>query len=566
MKDLKPRGSFDFPHTLRVFLGLRMIVLALVLGAGIMIAQLSQDDFSVGPLYLLLVLSYLAGGVLYASVRLGVKPLIGVWFMMVVDIALETAILHFSGGVTGQFALVFCLSIIAAAFLLQVPGGLGIALLASVSYVGYGLLETRGFVTPPGTERGQIEPWSYGFLQMYMHVSVFFLVGAVGGYLAERTKLKGRLLESAETELKLLKIDTDNILKHMSSGVLVIDSDGKILSINPVAEQILGVDKNEVQSRDMREVFDTVVPEFANELVRALRSDESRHRHEFNANRRGRHPLPLGISISQLKDDDDQRRGIIAVFQDLTEVRNMQERIRRADRLAAIGELSAGIAHEIRNPLASISGSIEMLSNELKLSGEHRRLMELIAKESDRLDRIINDFLEFARVRPPSRTEVSISDCLEDVAVLLQNNAAVSCRVNAETTEECKDLMVRVDEEQMKQVFLNLGLNACEAMPQGGELRIQANLVDGGLLRIIFADHGQGIPEEARGRLFEPFYTTKDGGTGLGLAIANKIVEAHGGRIEAGNHEGGGAEFVITFDRSVLRARTSEHDKTSSLT
>jgi two-component system sensor histidine kinase PilS (NtrC family) len=539
-----------------------MIVLALIVGAGIMIAQLSQDDFSAAPLYVLLVASYVVGAVYYSALHLGVKPVVAVWLLMIVDVALETAFIHFSGGTTSQFSLVFCLTIIAAAFLLQVPGGLGIAVFASLGYICYGLLEVKGVVTPRGLENTPANV-PYGYLRTYMHVTLFFLVGAVGGYLAERTRLKGRQLQNAETELKRLKVDTNNILKNMSSGVLVVNSERKILAINPVAERILEVEEDHIQAIDVWDALGRSMPAFTQELVSALDADESRKRHEMTIEREGRRPIPLGISISQLIDNDGDKTGIVAVFQDLTEVRDMQEQVRKADRLAAIGQLSAGIAHEIRNPLASISGSIEMLSHELDLDGENRRLMELIVKESDRLDGIINDFLEFARLRPPTSDEVSVEGCLSDVAVLLSNNTGIDCSVSTEIDESCRDLLVRFDEEQMKQVFLNLGINACDAMVDGGVLTIRARLLVDRSLCISFDDEGPGIPDESRGLLFEPFYTTKEGGTGLGLAIANKIVEAHGGRIEVRNRREGGAEFSVIFKRSALLKRKSECSKTS---
>jgi two-component system sensor histidine kinase PilS (NtrC family) len=247
------------------------------------------------------------------------------------------------------------------------------------------------------------------------------------------------------------------------------------------------------------------------------------------------------------------KRGVIAVFKDLTEVREMEERMRKADRLAAIGELSAGIAHEIRNPLASISGSIEMLYNELELAGDDKRLMQLVMRESDRLNRIINDFLEFARLRPPTRRAVSVSKCLVEVVTLLRNNPAVKNGVETEIRSASDDVVVEFDEEQMKQVMLNLAINACEAMHGSGKLVIETKRTADGRAKVVFQDEGCGIGDEARAHLFEPFFTTKEGGTGLGLAIANKIVEAHGGRIEARNRSGGGAEFSV-----VLPARASD--------
>jgi two-component system sensor histidine kinase PilS (NtrC family) len=560
MGDPTDGGTHDRHRTQNVFLGLRMIILALVVGAGIMIGQLSQENIAVGRLYVLLVASCVFGGLTYAAMRAGAKAALAMGLLTVVDILMEALFLHYSGGMASPFSMVFCLSIIAAAFLFEVPGGFGAALLASVSYVGYGLLESRRVLTPGGTATDLVDP-SYQYLKTYMHVTMFFLVGAVGGFLAERTRRKGRQLLNAEEKLQGARIDTDNILEHMSSGVLVLDSEGKIASINPVARQILNVDHRDVRSLDVRAAFGETTPDFAAELLRALASNESRHRHEMTIQRSGRRPLPLGISTSRLRDHDGHGTGIVAIFQDLTEVRDMQEQVRKADRMAAIGHLSAGIAHEIRNPLASISGSIELLSNELNVTGEHKRLMELVVEESDRLDRIINDFLEFSRMRAPSAEEVSIEECIDDIAVLLNNNADITCNVATRIHDSCRNLLVRFDEEQMRQVFLNLGINACEAMESGGEMLIVAEVLPDRALCISFHDQGAGISDEARRHLFEPFYTTKEGGTGLGLAIANKIVEAHGGKIEARNRDEGGAVFSVVLPRTTLLKRTTEYDQ-----
>jgi two-component system sensor histidine kinase PilS (NtrC family) len=540
-----------------------MIVLALVVGTGIMIMQLSVPGFSATPLYVLLALSYVVGGVIYTGFRLGLKLSAAVWTLMVTDTAFETAIVHYSGGLASPFTLIFCLSIIAAAFLLQVPGGLGIALLATVSYVGYGVLQARGVLNPPMAP-DTTEGVTAGFLQTYMHVSLFFVVGAVAGFLAERIHQKGHALHSAETQLEQLKVDTDNILKNMSSGVLVVDTEGRIITINPAARRILLIDSPSVGGVEDTG-FQTMMPELGEEMLRALRSDKSKFRHEITVNRPDNTDLPLGISTSVLRDSKGEKRGVIAVFQDLTEVRDMQQRVRKADRLAAIGELSAGIAHEIRNPLASISGSIEMLANELKLKGEHKRLMELVTTESDRLDRIINDFLEFARLRPPSREKVALAGCLDDVVVLLNNNTTLSANIKSDGEPGTNDVVVRIDAEQMRQVFLNLAINGCEAMPDGGMLAIQTRVRRDGWLEIAFEDEGPGISKEARSRLFEPFFTTKDGGTGLGLAIANKIVEAHGGRIEVRNREKQGASVAVLLPANVTKeVRDQEEVETAS--
>jgi two-component system sensor histidine kinase PilS (NtrC family) len=521
-----------------------MIVATFVVGAGMMIIQVTNESFPVRPLYLLLAVSTLTGGAAYLGFRLGVPHRLGLWALMISDLVLEAAIIHFAGGVASQFTLIYCLTIVAAAFLLEMSGGLVAAIIASTFFVLYGILETVGVVEPPGSEMLPDSPRPLGVLQVYMHVLMFFLVGAVGGYLARRISMKGRQLATAENELEQLKFDTDFILNNMSSGILVVDTNRTIVTMNPAAEEILGVDKDEVLMHDLEESLGVQAPELTHVLDDALNEDKSKYRHEIMITA-GERSTPLGTSISLLRDSSGAKRGAISVFQDLTEVQEMRDRIRKADRLAAIGELSAGIAHELRNPLASISGSIEMLTNELELSGENRRLMQLITRESDRLDHIISDFLEFAGLRPPRRRMVPVTNCLEEVLELLEHNVEKSRGVEIDLDNRAREVHVNVDDEQLKQVFTNLAVNSCEAMPDGGKLRIVAGQEEPGWVRIEFYDNGPGIDEEDVDRLFEPFFTSKDGGTGLGLAIANRIITAHGGTIEFKNREDGGAEFAV---------------------
>ncbi len=542
MKRIDPRRDSG---VISRFIVLRMIIAALVFGAGIMILQLTHENFPVKPLYVLFGVCYLTGGLLYLASKMNVDPRAGVWGIILTDIVLETAIVHYSGGTASQFSLIFYLTIIAAALMLQVPGGLGSALAASLAYVSYGILTNKGYLVPPND--GFVSGSKASFLQSYLHVSIFLLVGAVAGYLSERMRLKGIQLQHAETRLKQLKVDTDNILNHMSSGVLVVDSEGKIITVNPAAEEILGVRRDEILLRNLDETLSSTMPELVREVETALIKGKTKFRHEITVENMRHRMIPLGISISLLRDDNDEKRGAIAVFQDLTEVRRMQERIRKADRLAAIGELSAGIAHEIRNPLASISGSIEMLYNDLDLTGENKRLMELIMKESDRLDRIIGDFLEFARMRPPAAGRLSMRKVLEETLTLLKNSNSFRNNVTLELDCPEEEIWINADEEQLRQVLLNLAINACEAMEEGGRLGVEAKCEGEKHVRITFSDEGPGIEEEAMERLFEPFFTTKDGGTGLGLAVANKIIEAHGGTLTFRNREGGGAEFTLVL-------------------
>jgi two-component system sensor histidine kinase PilS (NtrC family) len=425
------------------------------------------------------------------------------------------------------------------------PGGLVTALLSSLCFVGYQVLEAQGIVSPPGRDLFA-RPRMSGLIDAYMHASMFFLVGTVGGYLADRIRLKGKALQHAESALEQLRIDTNYILENMSSGVLVVDTGCRVVTMNAAAEEILELRKEDVVSRHIEDTLGRRVPDLAHELSRSLAIERPRRRQEIAGHTRSGAYRPLGISISPLTDGTQRRRGVIAVFQDLTEVHEMRERVRKADRLAAIGELSAGIAHELRNPLASISGSIEMLYHELELEGENRRLMELIMRESDRLDRIISDFLEFAKLRAPRRLPARLDRCLEETVTLLKQNVDKSAGIAIHVSYDRDLPEVWMDDEQMRQVFLNVAVNSCEAMNHSGRLDIVAGRAAGGGVRVSFSDNGPGIEITGMERLFEPFFTTKDGGTGLGLAIANKIVTAHGGSIEYRNGERG-AVFTIVL-------------------
>ena len=527
------------------FLLLRTIVACLVVGAGVTIVALTENTFNAKPLYLLLAVSAVVGAIALALLRAGLNARRVSWGVVVADIGFSAGIVYYSGGVSGQFTTVFCLTIAAAAFLLEMPGGLVTGVLSSACFVAFQLLEAWSVIAPPG-KSAMPHPHMSGFVDAYMHASMFLLVGTVGGYLADRIKLKGRALQYAESALEQLRIDTNYILENMSSGVLVVDIDGRVLTMNAAAEEILELTKEEVLSHHVDTALGRRAPDLAHELVQSLASERARRRQEISGHSRAGAYRPMGISISPLTDGTQRRRGVIAVFQDLTEVHEMRERVRKADRLAAVGELSAGIAHELRNPLASISGSIEMLYHELALDGENKRLMELIMRESDRLDRIISDFLEFARLRTPRRVPSKLARCIDDVVTLVKQNAEKSEGITIRTAFDPALPDIWMDDEQMRQVFMNLAVNACEAMENGGTLEIAAERAGEQKVRIAFKDSGPGIEPDGLERMFEPFFTTKDGGTGLGLAMANKIVTAHGGSIEFKNSERG-AVFTIVL-------------------
>lgn len=359
-------------------------------------------------------------------------------------------------------------------------------------------------------------------------------------------------LASYRRQLRRQFEDTDSVLKSLSGGLMTLDRAGRIRTFNPAAERILGVDADGVRGRTLAEAFGDRAPLLHDKLSRSLAAGTPIHRFELQVAQAGGNTRPIGISTSVLKTPAGEELGLLATFQDLSDVRRMQERVRRADRLAAVGELSASIAHEIRNPLAAIANSIDMLRDELPVRGEQRRLMDLVVKESERLNRILDDFLEYARVRPLEAEVVPVDRAVEEVVSLLRCHPDIG-----------DDLLIRLhhdgrafaclDESQMKQVYVNLALNAFEAMAHRGTLDIaittcpgdEVGLADTPCVRLSFRDTGPGVEVGQEASIFEPFHTTKPQGTGLGLSVAARIVENHGGRIDLTSPENGGAEFSI---------------------
>jgi two-component system sensor histidine kinase PilS (NtrC family) len=297
----------------------------------------------------------------------------------------------------------------------------------------------------------------------------------------------------------------------------------------------------------------------ADKIMGALREGTEEKRAEVHVINHGRR-IPLGVSVSPMGDHDGRRTGVVCVFQDLTEVKSMEEKVRVADRMAALGELSAGIAHEIKTPLASICGSVEMLRDALPKEGEDRKLVDLVVKESERLRNIIDHFLLFARSRPARFRRVSLGAVLGEVVCMVRNHPRFTEGVTVDLDVDDK-VEIAADEENVKQVFYNLAANAVEAMGPSGRLQITAEpeieTPLGRFARIVFKDNGEGMDAETQAQAFRPFYTGKRSGTGLGLAIVSRIVEEHGGTIEMESTRGRGTVVSVCLPCEIDEIKAS---------
>ena len=357
-------------------------------------------------------------------------------------------------------------------------------------------------------------------------------------------------------------------MENLSSGLVTVDADGIVRHWNRAASEIAGCAVESVRERPYVDAFGPGLKEFTERMRDALERGVQSNRAEITIEKPDGTRMPLGLSTSLLRDPEGHRRGVIGLFQDLSEVRALEERIRRRETLAAIGELSAGIAHEIRNCLNPISGSVEVLQRELKVKGENARLLDLIVRESERLDNFIRELLDYARERPLKCETLDLTSLVRDLVDVAQRHPSAEGKV-LRFSGGGDDVMVHVDSEQMRQVLMNLVLNALEAVEGEGQVdvRIGARRDRPGAVAAPgrtwvcaeVQDNGIGIAAPEIELIFEPFYSTKRGGTGLGLAIANRIVERHGGVLEVESRLGAGTTMRVWVPRSTSTAKTVAH-------
>ena len=480
-----------------------------------------------------------------AMARFPTRPLLAT--QLICDILTLALVVHFTGGPYSAFPLLFCVPIMLGATLLGSRWAVILAgAAATATGGGHFGLAVGWLMTGKSLQLDYLEGWPV--VVTALHVGLFLVVGMISGDLAAR--LNRRNIHQARTSLQFRKsrCEVRNILDNSYSGLITVDREGLITRVNPSCCMILKSAEADLLGRNIREAMLGGMENLAEIILPVAVGGKAVHRGEIVINRFDV-DLPLGLNVNPVTSPRGRVIGAIAIFADLTKEKEMSARIREADRLAAIGELAASIAHEIRNPLASIRGSVELLGGELDLEGYQSQLFELVLKESGRVNTIINDFLAYSRMRPVSLRRFCASEFRDEITLLVRQHIsakggriAVSCVVEPDTLE------LVADPGQLTQMTLNLCLNASEAMAYQGELRIAIRQMDSGkACELVVTDTGPGIDPDIREHLFSPFKTTKEGGTGLGLSVVARIVSAHGGRVLAEDAPGGGACFRIQW-------------------
>jgi len=565
----KVRG--DAALFMRVLLLLRIGVFTLALGGtGILLLSGQGPDAWFGVSALLLA-AYIVSALYWFAFREGYRSRFQVYGPIFIDIVVNTWIVHYSGGIESPFALLYILTILSVGAVFQTRPALVAATVSAACFGGLGWLEFSGVLKPAVALALNVDvsrDVAYAFFYVVLQMGFFYTTAVGAGSLSGRLKAKGEALRSTTAELREMRHDTESILENMPSGLVSVNAAGTVVSLNGAAGDMLDLDREAAIGQSLQAVFDNGRRNFRNVLMNVLRGEAPPSRLEITVERPDGREVPMGISVSVLRDSNGATRGVIGVFQDLTEAQRMQRQIRRADRLAAVGELSAAIAHELRNPLASIGGSIELLQGECELSDENGRLMNLIFKESRRLKRITSEFLDFASVRETRIQRVNLGEILREVACVLRGYEWFGEGVTFDVTHAEEAEWVDVDEEQLKQVLLNLGYNALDAMAGCGRLVVEGRAgcavrgvscdwKAGGLqddrkdLVLKVTDSGCGIPRRDRDKVFEPFYSSKPKGVGLGLSIVSRIVEDHGGRIQIESEVGQGTCVTIVLPGGV---------------
>lgn len=401
---------------------------------------------------------------------------------------------------------------------------LGVLLIVIVVYsaIRIFLADQKKMLKKSGTAKDKTE---VGFVVDTFHELV--------GKLKENEKELQKLRAIAEDRASSIETYNENILQSVPSGVVSIDNAMKIKSINQSAEKTLGIKSDDVIGRDYAGVFDEP-------LRGILTENKTITRGEYPYVTRDNRHIWLGVTTSLLKNASNEKIGFIIVFTDLTDVKALQVQVELKKRLTQLGEMSAGIAHELRNPMSVIAGYAKLLSR--KVEAANKATVNAILTEIESMDRIISEFLAFAKPTDLNRAPVNLKNIIEETAA-----AAISDRPGIKVSFKVETpVSVMGDEILLRQAFTNLFINAAEAMHEGGNLDIEiAGFND--KIEINIQDTGSGIPEEIRQKIFLPFYTTKEKGIGLGLAIVQKIIVSHGGSIEVDSREGRGTTFRITL-------------------
>jgi two-component system sensor histidine kinase PilS (NtrC family) len=530
-----------------MLIAVRVIVVTTLILAALIIQFTVREILPINYIYLIagltygLTLVYIVIGRVIASRRANLM------IQIAGDLLVETLLVYFTGGLDSPFSFMYLVSIITASMLLYRRGGLLAASGAVILYGGladliyYGVLpvpEQTWFPASTGWTSSRL------YLNMATNFAGFYATALLVSIISEKLQKTFEELDVNRQNLAELRALNQNVVESIPSGLITLSPYGTAAFINPAGCQILQAQPHAILGRHITEMGFATREQW-NDIREQLGHGELVRREidsfEVAGDRRS-----IGFALTPLYTLEGKPSGYTLIFQDLTEMKMLEAELRLKDRMAAVGELSAGIAHEIRNPLAAIAGSVQVLKNSQSLTQQEQRLMSIVLRESERLNKTIAEFLRFVRPQEKRATEFDIAASLSETLDLLANSAELRKDHQIRREINPPSFTILGDGDQIRQVFWNISLNAIRAMPGGGTLTVRSEPAED-TYRIVFADSGRGMSEGDQRRLFQPFRTNFPSGTGLGMAISYRIVQEHGGKIDVQSRVGEGTSITVTL-------------------
>jgi two-component system sensor histidine kinase PilS (NtrC family) len=549
---------------LSTLIAARVVLVTVLFGSAILIQISRPGFFPVDPYFPLIGLTYALSVFYLATLRYAERHLWLADLQFGADAMLVSVFIHVTGGITSNYSSLYLLPIIAAAMIRYRRVALQVAVLSAALYtaivaVQYGdfdLALARRF--SPAVDVPTLRVAQY---TVAINLGGFFAVALLAGSLANGLRSAGARLEDASLVIRDLRAYNEYVINSLLSGLITTEAQGRILTFNNAAATIIGLPGSHAIGR---EVFDVMqLPSSVRERLPGL-SERRGLRVDYQHKTPDGRIIDVGLTVSPLTFPDG-RSGWLFAFQDVTGMRRLEREARLRQRLAAVGEMAAGIAHEIRNPLASMSGSIQLLRHELELSDEQAQLMDIVLRESERLNHTIKSFLAFARPQRSALARLDVRRILQDTALLLRNSAEVRSEHIIDVDVPAEPAWCEADENQVRQIVWNLASNGIRAMATGGRLllSVRSEVVDGDVSVVLTVeDTGCGIPADDLDSIFQPFRSSFERGTGLGLAIVHRLVTDYRGTVQVSSEVGVGTIFTVKLPADAGVSATPPADNT----